>query len=106
MFYLRVLGVFSLRKIEKGQEFGPFKGRKVLNKNDESVDQRYSWEVCDHCFHGRRLLTCPWEVCDHCFHERRSLTCPCEVCDHCFHGRRSLTCPWEVCNHCFHGKGH
>lgn len=38
-------GVFSLCQIPRGTEFGPFEGRIVEMRDDETVDQRYSWEV-------------------------------------------------------------
>lgn len=42
---MNIIGAFSVSKINKGTEFGPFQGRMVLDKDDPKVDQKYSWEV-------------------------------------------------------------
>ncbi|KAH3695459.1 uncharacterized protein LOC127861477 isoform X2 [Dreissena polymorpha] len=41
------IGAFSRQLIPKGLEFGPFEGRIVHDKDDPSVNQKYSWEVFD-----------------------------------------------------------
>ncbi|WAR24229.1 PRDM2-like protein [Mya arenaria] len=41
------IGVFSRELIKKDTEFGPFDGRIVYDKYDDTVDQKYSWQVFD-----------------------------------------------------------
>lgn len=38
-------GCFSLIPITKGTEFGPYEGRIVYDKEDETVNPKFSWEV-------------------------------------------------------------
>ncbi|KAL4236750.1 histone-lysine N-methyltransferase [Mactra antiquata] len=43
----RRLGSFSTCSIAKGTEFGPYKGKIVYDKLDETVDPKFSWKVFD-----------------------------------------------------------
>ena len=40
------IGVFSLKKFEIGEIFGPYKGRRVEKLSLNGQDTSYMWEVC------------------------------------------------------------
>ncbi|MED6265821.1 PR domain zinc finger protein 5 [Goodea atripinnis] len=44
------IGLYTARRVKKGEKFGPFAGEKKLpSELDESSDTRLMWEVNDTC---------------------------------------------------------